>query len=145
MAVGSKPNQVCKGKYKLVVAYIKFRYYLYAMKTILLLLIPCFSFAQKEYHVAAFSVNSGMASLVSPYNIIKTNGDITVSDSTFTVNLKGQEEKSNIVEKVSDDFFKISNGLNDSTVKILNEKNGKYSGSVVVNSGQYTVIYFLKE
>lgn len=116
------------------------------MKTILLLLIPCFSFAQKQvYHFTGISVNSVNAiDYLSPI-IIKSNGDISVTDSTFTVSLKGKEDKSDIVKKVSDNFFKISNGLNDSTVKILNEKNGKYDGSVVINSGQYTVIYFLKE
>ncbi|MEO8719839.1 MAG: hypothetical protein ABI372_01950 [Ginsengibacter sp.] len=112
-------------------------------KILFLLLLPAFSFAQKDYDIIGISVNSTMQNLISPFKIIKSKMRISVKDSLFITEHDGKSDSVKITKKVSDHYFEISDGLQHSIVTIGEFKSKKYSGFITVQSDKFvTSLYF---
>lgn len=102
-------------------------------KIIVILLFPIFCNAQKSYNVTGISSEiDGLKNL----GIGKTKITVIVTDSTFTQVYDGKETVYQIVKKVSDNYFKMSDGLKEYVVRITEEKYKKYTGVIVQETDQ---------
>jgi len=109
-----------------------------------LILSPQISFCQRTFKIVATFANTSMHLPGFENQILKTKGEIIVDDTSITVNAEGTSEISKIIKKINPDYFKITDGLQESIVKISEGKNGDYNGSISFQSDKALVIFFYK-
>ena len=99
------------------------------MKKILFifLFLPIFSKAQKVYNIIA---TSSTIPIAKNYGVVKIKATITVTDSTFIYDYKGKETVYKMVKKVSNNYFKVTDGLKDYIINIGDTKIFNYKGII---------------
>ena len=102
----------------------------------LLLIAPAFCNAQKVYNITGVSTNLQSVKDLGVWGIHKTKMAIIVSDSTYTQIFKDTKTVYKIVKKVDENYFKISDGLKETIVKISDVKIKKYTGVIVQETDQ---------
>jgi hypothetical protein len=115
------------------------------MKKIILLLfilLPVFGFSQRVYDIGGSILTTGNS--LSGSGILKVNGTITVTDSTFHSEFKNSHYTFEITKKVDDSYFRATDGLKDYIIKITEQKIGKYSGTIRVEGDNMIVVYMIK-
>ncbi len=106
-----------------------------------MLLFPVIAFSQRQYNIVAISiVQPGL----STGGIIKAKMTVTLTDSTLSVTANNQTQTGKIIKKVDSNYFKVSDGLKESIIKIVEQKNGKYSGFINQESDKGIVSMFFK-
>ena len=105
--------------------------------------LPFFGFSQKSFEIGGMSINSAN-SAVPTSSIVKVKGNIIISDSTFATNLGPQSQTFQIIKKVDDNYFKVTDGLQDYIVRVNLQNAGRYSGVINIESDKRIVSCFIK-
>jgi len=110
---------------------------------LLFVLFPLLGFTQKIYEISGMSIKSQLLD-ISTSGILRAKGTISIEDSSFTTKIGNQSQTYKIIKKVDDNYFQVTDGLKESTVRIINQKFGKYSGVINIESDKQLVSCFIK-
>ena len=104
-------------------------------------IIPILVFSQKVYDIGGAMISAGNS--LSGSGIVKANGTVTITDSTFHSEMKNSHYTFNIIKKIDDSYFKATDGLKDYIIKITEQKIGKYSGMIRIETDKMVVVYMI--
>lgn len=93
----------------------------------ILMLLPVFTFGQKIYNVTGISV---VHNLQPSSKIMKASFQIVIDDTSFSEITNGKKTVFKITKRINENYFKISDGLQEAIVLVTEQKTKKYTGFI---------------